>query len=88
MELIRLKRGVKSMKNRQNDRLESALGWCKKNKIKHTEQLSLFAKLKKKGASRAKKSLSKEEFEEMCKKAKVEPESLCKTIFTESLKSS
>lgn len=30
-----------------NERLESALDWCKKNKIKNTKQLSLFAKLKK-----------------------------------------
>jgi len=36
------------MKNIRDERLKSALAWCKKNNIKRTEQLSLFAKLKKK----------------------------------------
>lgn len=44
------------MVNDKNERLESALSWCKKNKIKQTEQLSLFAKLKKR-----KKKLNKKE---------------------------
>jgi len=34
------------MKNENNERIQKALDWCKKNKIK-SEQLSLFAKLKK-----------------------------------------
>jgi len=33
----------------------------------------------------AKKELDKKEFEEMCKKAGVEKESLCKTVFTKNL---
>lgn len=64
-----------------NKRIEKALKWCEENHIRKTEQLSLFAKLVKR-----KKKLDKKEFKEMCKKAKVEPGSLCKTIFTESLK--
>jgi len=42
-----------------NERLESALAWCKKNRVKQTEQLSLFAKLKKRKKKLDKKSSKK-----------------------------
>lgn len=35
-----------------------------------------------------KEELSRKEFKKMCKKARVDEKSLCKTIFTESLKKS
>ena len=67
-----------------NERLESAFEWCKKNKVKN--QLDLFNRVdNKKKESKKKKSLSDKEFKEMCKKAGVRKESLCKTIFTENL---
>lgn len=44
-----------------NERLESALAWCKKNNIKQTEQLSLFAKLKKKKKKLDKKRRAKDD---------------------------
>jgi len=85
-----------------NERLESALAWCKKREIK---QLNLFnreyqielkatskeKKLNKESSEKSKdicKGIRAKEFKEMCKEAKVEPGSLAKTVFTESLKSS
>ncbi|MBA7553383.1 hypothetical protein ES705_45974 [subsurface metagenome] len=65
-----------------NDRLDRALEWCKKHKLK-LDRLNLFNRGRKKKV--AKGNLSKKEFEEMCKKAGVKKESLCKTIFTENL---
>jgi len=68
--------------NEDNDRLDHALEWCKKHKLK-LDRLNLFNRgRKKKGV---KGNLSKKEFEEMCKKAGVKKESLCKTIFTDNL---
>jgi len=72
------------MKNEDNERIEEALKWCKKRGIE-SEQLSLFDKQFKR---KKKKELSDKEFKEMCKKAKVEPGSLAKTIFTESIEGS
>jgi hypothetical protein len=65
-----------------NDRLDHALEWCKKHKLK-LDRLNLFNRERKKKS--AKGNLGKKEFEEMCKKAGVKKESLCKTIFTENL---
>jgi hypothetical protein len=54
------------------------------NKVK--DQLDLFNRVdNKEKKSKKKKSLSNKEFKEMCKKAGVKKESLCKTIFTENL---
>ncbi len=83
-----------------DERLRSALKWCKKKKI---EQLNLFNReyqieLKSTSKQRKfnKKSSEKDkeicqgiragEFKQMCKKAGVEPGSLAKTVFTESIK--
>jgi len=68
--------------NGDNDRLDNALEWCKKHKLK-SDRLDLFNRKRKKKL--AKGNLSKKEFKEMCKKAGVKKESLCKTIFTENL---
>lgn len=77
------KKGVKFMVNNDNDdRLSHALEWCKKHKLK-LNRLDLFKRKRKKKS--AKGNLSKKEFEEMCKKAGVKKESLCKTIFIENL---
>jgi hypothetical protein len=65
-----------------NERLESALTWCKKNKLR-LDRLDLFNRERKKKS--AKGNLSKKEFKEMCKKAGVKKESLCKTTFTKNL---
>jgi hypothetical protein len=65
-----------------NERLESALEWCKKNKLR-LDRLDLFNRERKKKL--AKGNLSKKEFKGMCKKAGVKEGSLCKTIFTENL---
>ena len=65
-----------------NERLESALAWCKKHKLK-LDRLNLFNRKRKKKS--AKGNLGKKEFKEMCKKAGIKKESLCKTIFTENL---
>lgn len=70
------------MANNNNDRLNHALEWCKKHKLK-SDRLDLFNRERKKKL--AKGNLSKKEFKEMCKKAGVKKESLCKTIFTENL---
>ena len=70
------------MVNENNERLESALVWCKKHKLK-LDRLDLFNRRRKKKL--AKGNLGKREFKEMCKKAGVKKESLCKTIFTENL---
>ncbi|MBA7498304.1 hypothetical protein ES704_01039 [subsurface metagenome] len=68
--------------DKDNDRLDHALEWCKKHKLK-SDRLNLFNRERKKKSVRG--NLSKKEFEEMCKKAGVEKGSLCKTIFTENL---
>jgi len=75
--------------NEDNDRLNHALEWCKKNKLE-SDRLKLFNREHKKRL--AKGNLNKKEFkemckkaEEMCKKAGVKKGSLCKTIFTENL---
>ena len=68
--------------NKDNDRLSHALEWCKKHKLE-SDRLDLFNRQRKKKL--AKGNLSKKEFEEMCEKAGVKKESLCKTIFTENL---
>jgi hypothetical protein len=68
--------------DKDNDRLDHALEWCKKHKLE-SDRLDLFNRHRKKKL--AKGNLSKKEFEEMCKKAGVEKESLCKTIFIDSL---
>lgn len=68
--------------NKDNDRLGHALEWCKKHKLK-SDRLDLFNRKRKKKL--VKGNLSKKEFKEMCKKAGVKKESLCKTIFTENL---
>lgn len=39
----------------ENKRLESAFDWCRKNKVKRTEQLNLFTKLKKRAKKLNKK---------------------------------
>jgi len=65
----------------KNERLESALAWCRDHEVKN--QLDLFNREEKKKESKG--NLGKKEFEEMCKKAGVEKESLCKTIFTKNL---
>ena len=72
------------MKNEDDERTSQALKWCKKRNIS-SKQLSLFDKQFRKEKS---KHLSDEEFKEMCKKAKVDPGSLAKTIFTESIEGS
>ena len=66
--------------NRDNDRLDYALEWCKKHEIK-LDRLDLFNRERKKKL--AKGNLSKKEFEDMCKKAGVKKESLCRTILTD-----
>lgn len=66
----------------KNERIEVALKWCKKHRLR-SEQLNLFDRQYKKKL--AKGELDKKEFEEMCKKAGIKKESLCKTIFTENL---
>jgi len=71
------------MVNEKNERLESALIWCKKNKLR-LDRLNLFNRERKKRLA-AKGNLGKKEFKEMCKKAGVGKGSLCKTIFTENL---
>ena len=68
--------------NEDNDRLDHALKWCKKHKLK-SDRLNLFNRERKKKS--VKGNLSKKEFEEMCEKAEVEKGSLCKTVFTENL---
>ena len=68
--------------NEDNDRLNHALEWCKKNKLE-SDRLKLFNREHKKRL--AKGNLNKKEFKEMCKKAVVKKGSLCKTIFTENL---
>lgn len=68
--------------NKDNDRLDHALEWCKEHKIK-SDRLDLFNRERKKKL--AKGNLGKKEFEDMCKKAGIEKESLCKTIFTGNL---
>ena len=65
-----------------NDRLDHALEWCKKHKLE-SDRLNLFNWERKKKL--AKGNLSKKEFEEMCKKAGIKKESLCKSIFTENI---
>ena len=65
-----------------NERLESALAWCKKNKLE-SSRLNLFDREHKKKLNKG--ELDKKEFGEMCKRAGVKKESLCKTIFTENL---
>ena len=67
--------------NKDNDRLDHALEWCRKHEVK--TRLDLFNRECKKKL--AKGNLDKKEFEEMCKKAGVKKGSLCKTIFTEDL---
>jgi len=69
-----------------DERLEPALAWCKKNKLESI-RLKKFNRESKKDLFRKKRSrsLSKKEFKEMCKKAGVKKEALCKTIFTENL---
>lgn len=67
--------------NNDNDRLGRALEWCRKREVKTRLNL-LYRKRKKKTA---KGNLNKKEFGEMCKKAGVKKESLCKTIFTENI---
>jgi len=68
--------------DRNNDRLDHALEWCKKHKLK-LDRLNLFNRKRKKKS--AKGNLSKKEFKEMCEKAGVKKGSLCKTIFIDSL---
>ena len=68
--------------NEDNDRLDHALEWCKKNKLE-SDRLKLFNWERKKRLVRG--NLNKKEFEEMCKKAGVKKGFLCKTIFTENL---
>jgi len=68
--------------NEDNDRLDCALEWCNKHKLK-SDRLKLFNRKRKKKLTRG--NLSKKEFKEMCKKAGIKKESLCKTIFTENL---
>lgn len=68
--------------NGDNDRLDRALEWCKKHKLK-LDRLDLFNRKRKKKL--AKGNLSKKEFKEICKKAGVKKGSLCKTIFIENL---
>jgi len=65
-----------------NDRLDHALEWCKKHKLK-LDRLNLFNRERKKKL--VKRNLGKKEFKEMCKKAGIKKGSLCKTIFTENL---
>ena len=65
-----------------NERLESALEWCKKNKLR-LDRLDLFNRERKKKLTKG--NLSKKEFKGMCKKAGVKKGSLCKTVFTENL---
>jgi len=70
------------LNNEDNDRLDRALEWCNKHKLK-SDRLKLFNRKRKKKLTRG--NLSKKEFKEMCKKAGIKKESLCKTIFTENL---
>ncbi|GAH64824.1 unnamed protein product [marine sediment metagenome] len=65
-----------------NERLESALAWCKKNNLESI-RLKKFNRESKKKLFKG--NLGKKEFKEMCKKAGVKKSSLCKTIFTENL---
>ena len=66
----------------KNERLESALAWCKKNKLE-SSRLNLFDRGHKKRLDKG--DLDKKEFKEMCKKAGIEKGFLCKTVFTENL---
>ena len=70
--------------DKDNDRLDRALEWCKKHKLK-LDRLNLFNRGRKKKV--AKGNLSKKEFEEMCKKAGVKKESLCDTVLTRNISS-
>lgn len=69
-----------------NERLESALIWCREHKL-GLDQLKKFNRESKKKRFKEKKSrsLSKKEYKEMCKKAGIKKESLCKTVFTKNL---
>jgi len=66
-------------------RTKLAQEWAKKHDI----QLNLFPEqlLKEEKTTEREKRLTDKEFAEMCKKAEVEPGSLAKTIFTESIES-
>lgn len=70
--------------NEDNDRLDHALEWCKKHKLK-SDRLDLFDRGRKKKL--AKGNLSKKEFKKMCKKAGVRKESLCDTVLTRNISS-
>jgi len=67
-------------------RTKLAQEWAKKHDI----QLTLFPEqlLKEEKTTERGNRLTDKEFKEICKKARVEPGSLAKTIFTESIKSS
>ncbi|MBA7519068.1 hypothetical protein ES705_11142 [subsurface metagenome] len=56
----------------------------KANKLKNEERFKEICR----GIKSDQEELSEKEFNNMCKKAGVEPGSLAKTVFTESLKSS
>ena len=68
--------------NENNDRLDRALEWCKKNKLE-SDRLKSFNRERKKKLDKG--NFNKKEFKEMYKKAGVKKESLCKTIFTENI---
>lgn len=79
MRFINKKRGIIIM---VNERLESALAWCKKRNLESI-RLKKFNRESKKRLPKG--NLGKKEFKEMCKKAGVKKESLCKTVFIENL---
>jgi len=66
----------------KNKRIEKALEWCRQNKLDY-DNLKLFDWRKKRKLIKG--ELDKKEFKEMCGKAGIKKESLCKTIFTENL---
>lgn len=53
--------------------------------MKESEMFRIDKLMKKAQKKYDKKELDKKEFEEMCKKAGVKKESLCKTVFTKNL---
>lgn len=88
----------------KNERIEAGLKWCKERKLKSKQltlfDLQYQKELNKPSRRKRSKKVNEEkakkisqgirakEFKEMCKKARVDQKTLCKTIFTESLKSS
>lgn len=74
-----------SLFSRQYEKEREATKREKKvNKLKNEEKFKEICQ----GIKSDQEKLDEKEFKQMCRKARVERKSLCKTVFTESLKSS